>query len=510
MEKLIQFRLLSSKLSLDEYRTAICNVVNDSNMEEFSCMIFNHFYQKLRKPDAEQILNELQINTINQEITNIISQRKLNQSAQLQHDETDDDESESHQPLNITDCADTLIQEIASFLSFRSYSHFECCCRSIFYAANSPCALYELPTTMNIQKYVNTEKRSDHEIQLRMKRFERVKVLTVTHQNNRYIALAQFRNVKHLDIEHRPSCSQVEQYLSNNTFNLETVTHLAVCSSASLEIIKRCTDLRILKLGGRYGFYHNSPRDDDDDDTSQLSQQLANLKCLSKLQGLVWGSGVRMDPRIVLKNICNTLQSLSIDQSIQGDKHDMEGLTFDGLVELCLITPSSTNILPIIEKTKRLERLRLRLLWDESGEPETESSYALAFGKIFELNTLQYLYIEYDNHTEISQLVLWIESSFHTKRNILKLEIVTDQYNPVAEIHKAMRTIWNALSTWCTSHFMLIWSFNTPQNVTNDNELPALNQWLDIISNTFSVDRVTDIINNDNYLYDKKIIISNK
>eukprot|EP01083_Nonionella_stella_P273515 927836_1 len=171
-----------------------------------------------------------------------------------------------------------------------------------------------------------------------------------------------------------------------------------------------------------------------------------------------------MDPYIVLKNICNNLQSLSID-SMRDDKHDMEGLTFNNLVELCLLTPSSENMLSIIEKTKCLKRLRVEYLRNESDTAETESSHALAFGKIFELDTLQYFYFEFDGEdAEISQLVRWIESSFLTKRDIFKLEIASFDYHPVGEIHNAMRTIWNVLSTWCTSHCMLIWSFQTQES----------------------------------------------
>eukprot|EP01083_Nonionella_stella_P272134 922593_1 len=131
MEQFIKFRLQADTLSLDEYRRFICNVLDDSNLQEFSSMIFGHFHQKWKKQTEEQPSNGLQMHQINHEISNIVSQRQMNET------ETE--------PIrtDINHLTDVLIQEIASYLPFKSYSNFQSCCRSIFYAANTPSALYE-------------------------------------------------------------------------------------------------------------------------------------------------------------------------------------------------------------------------------------------------------------------------------------------------------------------------------------------------------------------------------
>eukprot|EP01083_Nonionella_stella_P253615 872494_1 len=108
MEQLIRFRLLTSTLSVDEYRSLLCNVLDDTNMNEFSSMIFHHFHVKLTKQNAEQTQtsNELQMSSINQEISRIISQRKSQTVSRNVQDDDTNSESEPHTqlPLNMTDC----------------------------------------------------------------------------------------------------------------------------------------------------------------------------------------------------------------------------------------------------------------------------------------------------------------------------------------------------------------------------------------------------------------------
>eukprot|EP01083_Nonionella_stella_P253617 872498_1 len=190
MEQLIRFRLLTSTLSLDEYRSLLCNVLDDSNMDEFSSMIFNHFHTKLTQPNVEQTQtsSELQMDIINQHASSIISQRNLKQTIDnVQNEETNSERTTPTQPLNMTDCADAIIREIASYLPFKSYSNFQSCSRSIFYAANSPSTLYEFDSNVDLAKCFNTE--NNHQIQLFMKRFERIQKLVVNGRNDKYIPL---------------------------------------------------------------------------------------------------------------------------------------------------------------------------------------------------------------------------------------------------------------------------------------------------------------------------------
>eukprot|EP01083_Nonionella_stella_P307249 1079238_1 len=74
-----------------------------------------------------------------------------------------------------------------------------------------------------------------------------------------------------------------------------------------------------------------------DDDECTLSQQFANLECLRNLRRFDVGYEVHIDIRIVLEDIGNALRSLKISHS----DHNLEGLTFNSLVELELYNHSN-------------------------------------------------------------------------------------------------------------------------------------------------------------------------
>eukprot|EP01083_Nonionella_stella_P056005 147683_1 len=486
MEQLIRFRLLTSTLSVDEYRSLLCNVLDDTNMNEFSSMIFHHFHVKLTKQNAEQTQtsNELQMSSINQEISRIISQRKSQTvSRNVQDDDTNSEsEPQTQLPLNMTDCADAIIREIASYLPFKSYSNFQCGCRSIFYAANNPSALYELDGSIDLSKCFDTENM--HQIRLFMKRFEGIQKLKVGGRNEKYIPLIQFRNLKRLSIFY-PEQEEVERYLSSNMFNWNNITHLNVMGNCTIEIIKRCKHLHTLNIADFYD-------DDDDDDEGTVTRQLAELECMPNLYRLEMDGGMNINTRIVLKDMCNTLQSLSI----WSEDHNLEGLTFRSLVELELKYPSPEDIISMITKTKQLKRLKVYTSSDDS--------YDLACEKIFALDTLEYCYFGLVSGSDISQMSRWIESSFRKKRHILKLEIYCGKCNiPADQIYEAIVGLWNALNAWHTRHFMLVFRFRTNQE--HARELTALNQWLDSVSNASSI-----FVNKISTTGEEKIIISNK
>eukprot|EP01083_Nonionella_stella_P010886 30976_1 len=88
-------------------------------MEEFSCMIFNHLYQTFTKQTKRPTLyhlDGLHVDHTNHEMSNIISERE---SKRVEIDDTPDKPSP---PLNISDLTDVLVQQIASFLPFKSYT----------------------------------------------------------------------------------------------------------------------------------------------------------------------------------------------------------------------------------------------------------------------------------------------------------------------------------------------------------------------------------------------------
>eukprot|EP01083_Nonionella_stella_P178299 629426_1 len=338
MEQLIKFRMQASTLSVQEYRTLLCNLLDETNMEEFSCMIFNHLYQKFTKQTKQPTLDHLeglQVDHINHEMSNIISQRE---SKGVEIDDTPDKPSP---PLNISDLTDVLVQEIASFLPFKSYTNFQRCSRSIFYAANTPSTLYELEG--QALKNSANPYQNMHQTKAFMKRFERIQKLTVSSSNESLIPLIQFKNLKHLMLYVRPD--NFDEYLSKNVFNWNEIRTLRIYTgntSNTMDVLTRCTNLVTLAIGRRL-----------DDVNNTFSQRLTELRCLSTLQCLVLEPDTNIDARILLKNISNTLQALSIDSC----KHKVDGMTFHNLVELHIYRTSSQEIVSILKTTKRLKRL---------------------------------------------------------------------------------------------------------------------------------------------------------
>eukprot|EP01083_Nonionella_stella_P271553 920224_1 len=176
----------------------------------------------------------------------------MEQLVTAQHDETFNACQMAPQPLTVTDCADAVIREIASYLPFKSYSNFQSICRSIFYAAKSPSTLYELNcgqfSGTDLAKCFDTENM--HQIQLFMKRFEKVQKLSYwfnSFESGEYIPLIKFKNLQYLEIY--PDAEEAEQYLSRNTFSWDTIRHLGIAGRAgeedlSFEIINRCKHIK--------------------------------------------------------------------------------------------------------------------------------------------------------------------------------------------------------------------------------------------------------------------------
>eukprot|EP01083_Nonionella_stella_P175237 609713_1 len=425
MEQLIKFRIQADTLSLDEYRSLLCNVLNESTMPEFSCMIFNHLHQKWKN----QTQNGLQINTINHAISNIVSQRQMNDT------ETDSEDGEtvdkSSQPIqtDINHLTDVLIQEIASYLPFKSYSNFQSCCRSIFHAANTPSTLYALDDNIDLDACINTE--NEHQIKSFMKRFERVQRLAigVTAKNEKYIHLihAQFKNVKHLKLYY---IDNIESYVFN--WNEFRILHIAGKINDVLTITKRCKNLSTLVL------------DWIQDEQNQLAE-LVGSRC--NLQCLVLRCEAIVDTRVMLKKISNSLRSFSARLSL----HNTDGMAFHNLVELYLIYPTPQGITSMLQATKNLKRLTLFM------HPQRSSAgFASCFRKILELRTLEYFCFRCGREL-LLQYTRLIETSFHQKRDTLKLKLIvcTGIDEPTSDdIHGATLRILNTLYTWCTRDFM--------------------------------------------------------
>eukprot|EP01083_Nonionella_stella_P084372 233542_1 len=187
--------LQACTLSLNESRSFLRNVLVESTIEEFSCMIFNHLQQKRKKQTEDESSNGLQINTINQAICNIVSQRELN--------DTEPQPIQAH----INDLPDVLIQGIASYLPFDSYSVFQSCCRWIFCAANTPSALYVLDHTCPfIEDCIDTE--NVYQLKAFMKRFERIQKIDSNTVDDEYMQLIELKRLEYLE------CSAGDSQLS--------------------------------------------------------------------------------------------------------------------------------------------------------------------------------------------------------------------------------------------------------------------------------------------------------
>eukprot|EP01083_Nonionella_stella_P170576 580788_1 len=476
MEQLVRFRMLSSTLTLDEYRALLSTVLNENTMEEFSSMIFSHCLKQLQTQNGR---NGLQIDTINQEITDIVSERKLNQTSDnsFAQDDATDNESE---PLTIIGCGNNLIQEIASYLPFKSYSNFQSCCRSIFYAANSPSSLYELHWNRDFQKRLDGHNK--HQLQSFMKRFERVQKLYLYDQyslKTKYISMTRFTNLKHLAIE--DSVNGINKYLSENILHWDIITHLDLCNcDDALILIKRCKNLRSLGIAYFPSDVYFPPGSGD---KVTSNQQALDFECLSNLYALELGCYVYIDTRIVPKNICTTLQALTFYPK----QHNLDGLAFDNLVELGLRMASSNDILSTIKRTKRLKCLQL---FKPSFSRETDTSFGLAFEKILELSALEYCYVELDERCfwPFIFCIDSIESALINKKDILKLEIDIKYVELLShKIYEAIVTIWKVFSCYAR-HFMLIFVFKKGKHTAVTE---SLNQWLNSTPNTLFVDTKT-------------------
>eukprot|EP01083_Nonionella_stella_P056226 148187_1 len=485
MEELVQFRLLSSRLSVDEYCTVLSNVVNETNMTEFSSMIFNHFYQKLRKQNVEDTSDSagLRMDTINREIYNVISQRNSNENSIDVCDKDSDDETESvsSEPLQITYFTDVIIQEIASYLPFKSYSKFQSCNRSIFVAINTQPTLQELEMDVSIKDCIHNDDNS-YQIAAFMKRFARIQKLTIGYHNRKYIPFIKFHHLKQLDLN--ATKKELAGFLSKNTFNWDSIDKLHVGGKYALEIIRRCKNLTTLHIYNCRDDYHNT-----------ISKQLADLACVQRLQCLVLERGNdNIDTRIVLRKTGNTLQSLAIHPA----SHKLDGITFDSLVELRLGYVSSPNdIASIIKQTKQLRRIGIGafLCFTCALTGPKCSDFTMDFEQLFGLDTLQYCYMQSDV-SYLSGIVKLIETSLKQvkkQREILKLELdfggsmytLGDMGKELdlglvvdtSMIHQ-INNVMNALQSWYR-HFMLILVFEV-------EELQAVSQWLDSLLNTFS------------------------
>eukprot|EP01083_Nonionella_stella_P160050 522814_1 len=463
-------------------------------MEEFSCMIFNHLYQKFTKQTKQPTLDHLeglQVDHINHEMSNIISQRE---SKGVEIDDTPDKPPPS---LNMSDLTDVLVQEIASFLPFKSYTNFQRCSRSIFYAANTPSTLYELEG--QALKNSANPYQNMHQTKAFMKRFERIQKLTVSSSNESLIPLIQFKNLKHLMLYVRSD--NFDEYLSKNVFNWNEIRTLRIYTgntSNTMDVLTRCTNLVTLAIGRRL-----------DDANNTFSQRLTELRCLSTLQCLVLERDItNLDARILLKNISNKLQALSIHSC----KHKVDGMTFHNLVELHIYRTSSQEIVSILKTTKRLKRLFVSFkldLPDENKSADLKSNLHTIFG----LDTLEYFGIEFRrihryNGDELSVLCRCIQTAFHKKRHKLKLEIRAHTiYTKDNELHEPIASMWNTLCAWSTKHCMLTVTFC----VKVYEESSTLNQWLEGISNAVYVatDKKIGKRYGSSHLY-RRVVIANK
>eukprot|EP01083_Nonionella_stella_P102967 293622_1 len=477
MEQFIRFRMQAKTLSVDEYRTFLCNVLDESNMEDFSSLIFNHLYQKWKKQNYEQTSDGLQLSQVNDTISSIIAQRGLNRTKAIAYDNETDGHDVSPPSIKLNHLTDNLIQEIASYLPFRSYSNFQRCCRSIFYAANTPSTLYEVDTDIItgvlMKQRIGTG--NVHQIRAFVKRFERVQTLSMdvfSADKKRYIPFMKFTNLKQLKVIVKRAND-----LKINAFNWRDIRVLDVSGSSAtdvLQIVKRCqylTTLIISCCGNR---------------RETWTQLFANLECLPKLQCLKLGECTGINARVMMKNICNTLRSLGVYSPM----YNLDGLTFSTLEELHLVYPKPADITSIIQRTLHLKHLIVKT------NNLTHPDLNLSLRNVFELMTLEYCCIWVDRYgmpTNFTLLASLIEVCLHKQRDRFRFKLSIDSHQlTVGEIQGGTVWILNTLRR-CTDEFMLCIELRVQVYL----ELNTM-AWLDDIAKTCSV-HVDKTIQNNRY-----------
>eukprot|EP01083_Nonionella_stella_P118014 352158_1 len=498
MDKFIRFRMQADTLSVDEYRSFLSNIINESNMNEFSSMIFKHLIQKTN-PKGMQIdtINEgissiisqrnvanddmekgSQIDTINEGISSIISQRNvanddMEKGSQIDtinegisssisqpnvvNDDTEKDSDTDNNEIQSLDLfPDSLIQEIGSFLPFKCYSNFQCTSRSIFYAANNPFAIQQLDN-VDLQECFHLS--HVHGLESYMQRFQRVRKLIIGAKNYLFIPVIKFKNVEQLTFDR--SCNDTS--VNGNILKLDW------------------RQIRFLTL---------------DFAAFDISDYFLATKCLSNVQHLVLGS-VGFEPNNFLKYIGNQLKSLSMD--MYAVDYSFDGVTFHELEELEIFDSLEIEVTSILKVTKCLKRLTI---YDINEDCFTQNG----FEQIFALDLLEYVYV-YWTGNDILDLVQCIEAGFHKKRDNLILEIKywNDHFHVFTgdKLQETVVRLSNTLQFWHTSKFMLRFSFKFGRE--KENEMEPLNLWLGNISNMFYVNKVLSDCGEQN-----TIIIANK
>eukprot|EP01083_Nonionella_stella_P169595 575435_1 len=473
MDKFIRFRMHT--LSVDEYRSFLSNIINESNMNEFSSMIFKHLIQKTNPKG-------MQIDTINEGISSIISQRNvanddMEKGSQIDtinegisssisqpnvvNDDTEKDSDTDNNEIQSLDLfPDSLIQEIGSFLPFKCYSNFQCTSRSIFYAANNPFAIQQLDN-VDLQECFHLSRV--HCLESYMQRFQRVRKLIIGAKNYLFIPVIKFKNVEQLTFDR--SCNDTS--VNGNILKLDW------------------RQIRFLTL---------------DFAAFDISDYFLATKCLSNVQHLVLGS-VGFEPNNFLKYIGNQLKSLSMDMNPVDYRLDIkrfDGVTFHELEELEIFDSLEIEVTSILKVTKCLKRLTI---YDINEDCFTQNG----FEQIFALDLLEYVDV-YWTGNDILDLVQCIEAGFHKKRDNLILEIKYDDHDHLFTGDKLQATVMrlsNTLQFWHTSKFMLRFSFKFGR--VKENEMEPLNLWLGNISNMFYVNKVLSDCGEQN-----TIIIANK
>eukprot|EP01083_Nonionella_stella_P181571 650827_1 len=236
---------------------------------KYDARIFMHdiqsFASKMEKPNTNWLRNK---RNKSYHIQYCVTKTTDDKEIDSEDGETDDQSPQPPIQTNINHLTDVLIQEIASYLPFQSYSNFQSCSRSILYAANTPSTLHQLDYSIYLDACINT--KDECQIKSFMKRFERVQALSIDGFNEKYIQLmpAQFKNVKHLKLHF---VHGFESYGINwkEIRILDCVGY--VWNENAVAIIKRCNNLSSLFL--------NVSRDEQ----NQLAKTvggISNLQCL--------------------------------------------------------------------------------------------------------------------------------------------------------------------------------------------------------------------------------------
>eukprot|EP01084_Bolivina_argentea_P206256 352193_1 len=463
MEKLITFRQMCERLSINEYQQFVDTTFGQDkhNQHMLSQILFHYFYQKLIHPyNAPNQPEQITIDTINETLLTIIENRPENCNSDDNYPEISDYEPDIN-ALELVDIPHQTIQKIASYLPVKSYVSFERCNRFIFTTLRTPSMLLCLGGSMAA---INISQTSLLVQSLRV--HSRINELIVSPRNTNAIKHIERYKLNKLIIHSTLSSADFDYFLNNNTFNWNNIKYLYLygytrswTESLVCSILNKCTTLSFLDF---------RQEEDDEDQFPHIPpfNKLRSIIHLTKLKGLSIDSyNECMDPLVAL--ISDSIESLHLCFSFEMVFWNDDSIEFHHLKELHLTDPFPGRLNRFLNTAQKLERVSLV---DELEQMYVEDDYmsiAESFRRLFQLQSLKYFHFECESLQIVKDIVdIFRISLIDLKKTTLKIHLVFGK----AVIHTT-DVISNlvAILDECCDDFMLIYQYQMQLRKLNQN-----------------------------------------